>query len=104
LESRIRKEVEEETTAQVVRSDYRFVVENHFTVDGHSIQTLEHYLEVVIDRDDVQSREPHLEQVWLSAGTFAASDVRPAVVKEAVLGPDWRSLRHLRTPGSLGLS
>ena len=95
FEERLRKEFEEETSARVVSADYRFVVENRFMVKGQLVQTLEHYFEVALDRLDVISREAHLEQVWLSQDAFADADVRPTIVRDALLSEDWRSLRRL---------
>lgn len=95
FEERLRREFEEETTARVVALDYRFVVENRFRVGAGLIQTLEHYFEVRLDRMGVASREPHLEQLWLPEGDFADADVRPTIVRDAVLREDWRSIRHL---------
>jgi 8-oxo-dGTP pyrophosphatase MutT (NUDIX family) len=92
---RIRKEFEEETTARVIRAEYRFVVENRFLWRNEVIQTLEHYIEVCLDRDEVQSKEPHLEQIWLSPEAFAQSDVRPTVVRDALTTGEWRHIRHL---------
>jgi 8-oxo-dGTP pyrophosphatase MutT (NUDIX family) len=40
FESRLRREFEEETTARVIRAEYRFVVENRFLVDGCLIQSI----------------------------------------------------------------
>jgi 8-oxo-dGTP pyrophosphatase MutT (NUDIX family) len=98
FEERLRREFEEETSACVVSVDYRFVVENRFLVGGELVQTLEHYFEVALDRLDVASREAPLEQVWLSEDAFAAADVRPTVVRDALLWQDWRSLRRLSVP------
>lgn len=95
LQGRIRKEFEEETTARVVSAEYRFVVENRFQWNGQTIQTLEHYFEVQLDSDDVRSKEPDLEQFWLSYTSFSQADVRPAVVKNALLTDDWHNIRHL---------
>ena len=71
------------------------MVENHFLWDGALVQTLEHYFEVELDRDDVISNEPYLEQVWLPAAEFAMADVRPRVVRDALGHSDWRALRRL---------
>lgn len=92
---RIRKEFEEETSARVVRTEYRFVVENRFLWRGQLIQTLEHYFEVGLDRAELSANEPHLEQIWLSPGAFAEADVRPAVVRDVLLRENWRQTRHL---------
>lgn len=95
FESRIRREFEEETDAQVLRVEYRFVVENRFRSGGELVQTLEHYCEVKLDRERIISREPQQEQFWLSLSKFAVADVRPTVVRDAVLSTDWRNIRHL---------
>jgi ADP-ribose pyrophosphatase YjhB (NUDIX family) len=95
FEERLRKEFEEETSATVVSAEYRFVVENRFRVKEGLVQTLEHYFEVVLDRLDVVSRESHLEQLWLPEDAFAVADVRPTVVRDALLTPDWRNIRRL---------
>lgn len=95
FEERLRKEFEEETSARVVWSEYRFVVENRFLWNGRLVQTLEHYFEVRLDRDDIASNEPHLEQVWLPLAEFAAADVRPKVVRDALAQGNWGEIRRL---------
>jgi 8-oxo-dGTP pyrophosphatase MutT (NUDIX family) len=95
FEQRLRKEFEEETSAQIVSAAYLFVVENRFLWRGKLVQTLEHYFEVVLDRTDIESREAHLEQVWLSEDIFAASDVRPKVVRNTLASGDWHHIRRL---------
>ena len=95
FEERLRREFEEETSAKVVAATYRFVVENRFLWQGELIQTLEHYLEVELDRTEIASNEPHLEQVWLAPDRFAAADVRPLVVRDALASGDWLNVRRL---------
>jgi ADP-ribose pyrophosphatase YjhB (NUDIX family) len=95
FDERLRKEFEEETSARVVSAEYLFVVENRFMVKEGLVQTLEHYFEVVLDRVDVVSREADLEQVWLPEDVFAAADVRPTIVRDALSSPDWRGIRRL---------
>jgi ADP-ribose pyrophosphatase YjhB (NUDIX family) len=99
FQSRLRREFEEETNANVVSADYRFVVENSFLSAGQRIQTLEHYLEVTLDRADVRSRERGLEQLWLAEPLFRVEDVRPCMVRDALLTDGWRDIRHLKVPG-----
>ena len=96
FETRIRKEFEEETTARVIKADYRFVVENRFLWRGKLVQTLEHYFEVELDRTDIESQEPALEQIWLNPIEFAHADVRPLVVRDVLANGDFSSVRHLR--------
>ena len=96
--ARLRAEFEEETSSRVISAEYRFVVENSFVSGGNAIQTLEHYFEVQIDGDAVASREPHLEQRWLSEYDFARADVRPLIVRDVLLTTGWRDVRHLMGP------
>jgi ADP-ribose pyrophosphatase YjhB (NUDIX family) len=98
FEGRLRKEFEEETSARVARAEYRFVVENRFLWRGQMVQSLEHYFEVELDRDEVISNEPHLEQIWLPEEVFSEADVRPTVVRDALAQEDWRDIRHLTVP------
>lgn len=99
FQARLRAEFEEETSAQVVSAHYRFVVENRFRSGSHEVQTLEHYFEVTLDREQVSSREEHLEQVWLSPGQFFTADVKPAIVRDALRTATWRDVRHLAVTG-----
>jgi hypothetical protein len=71
------------------------VVENRFLWRGQLVQTLEHYFEVELDRHEVTSNEPQLEQVWLSPDAFAVADVRPKVVRDALISRDWETVRRL---------
>lgn len=61
FETRLRKEIYEETNAQVVEAQYLFCVENHFQYKGNLIQQAEHYYLANLDRRDVESREAHLK-------------------------------------------
>jgi 8-oxo-dGTP pyrophosphatase MutT (NUDIX family) len=95
FEERLRREFEEETSARVVNLEYRFVVENRFLCRGQLVQTLEHYFEVELDRDDVKSGERHLEHFWLSPDALATADVRPTIVRNTLLAENWRDVRRL---------
>lgn len=65
---------------------------------GELIQTLEHYFEVELDRTEIASNEPDLEQMWLAPDRFAAADVRPLVVRDALASGDWLNVRRLAVP------
>jgi len=97
FESRLRREFEEETSARLVSCAYRFVVENCFEHAGRLIHNLEHYFEVVLDRVAIESREPHLAQHWLPIDRLAEHDIRPHVVRDAIVAGTWRDARHLTT-------
>ena len=95
FETRIRRELEEETTARVVSWRYLFVVENRFMVGGDLIQGLEHYLEVILDRQNIESREAHLSQHWLPLDRLRDYDLRPHIVRDVVASGDLRNVSHL---------
>ena len=90
--------VEEETNVKIIRSQYLFVVENRFLWNGKPFHGVEHYLEVEIDRFDVESRESHLSQHWLPLDTLAEQDLRPHVVRDAIASGDYRNIRNLVVP------
>jgi ADP-ribose pyrophosphatase YjhB (NUDIX family) len=96
FETRIRREFEEETTARVLGWRYLFVVENRFTVGGHTFQALEHYLEVTLDRQHVESREAQLSQHWLPLARLRDYDLRPHVVRDVLASGNLHHVSHLR--------
>ncbi len=93
FESRLRREFEEETTARVTGCTYRFVVENRFTHAGREIHGLDHFCEVTLDRREIESREPALAQHWLPLSRLADHDLRPTVVRDALIDGTWREAR-----------
>ncbi|MBA4122511.1 MAG: NUDIX domain-containing protein [Acidobacteria bacterium] len=95
FETRIRREFEEETTARVLDWRYLFVVENRFTVNGNTFQGLEHYLEVTLDRQNVESREAHLSQHWLPLAQLQDYDIRPHIVRDALALGNLHNVSHL---------
>lgn len=95
FESRIRAEIEEETNAKALSTEYRFVVENRFRYNGQVIQGVEHYLEVKIDRQDIVSRESHLIQQWLPLDSLQNYDLRPTLVRDAIGNGEYKLRRHL---------
>jgi ADP-ribose pyrophosphatase YjhB (NUDIX family) len=96
--SRLKAEIEEETTARLERWQYLFVVENRFRHEDMFVHGLEHYLLAQIDRQDVQSRESHLTFYWLSLSTLAQFDLRPHVVRDLVATGEFTQIRHLVVP------
>jgi ADP-ribose pyrophosphatase YjhB (NUDIX family) len=95
FETRIRREFEEETTARVLGWRYLFVVENRFAVGDDIVQGLEHYLEVTLDRHDVESREAHLSQHWLPLARLGDYDLRPHVVRDVLASGNLHNVSHL---------
>ena len=96
--SRLHAEIQEETTAQLVRAEYLFVVENHFRSAGVSVHGIEHYLLAEIDRTDVESREPHLLFHWIPLDGLSQIDLRPHVVRDAIVSGAYLRVRHLVVP------
>jgi ADP-ribose pyrophosphatase YjhB (NUDIX family) len=98
MEDRIRAEYSEETGRQVVRAQYLFVVENRVRTAGGILHSLEHYFRVELDSYEVRSREPHLVQCWVPLGELPAHDVRPHVVRDAIVDGSWETRKHLVVP------
>lgn len=98
MEDRIRREYSEETDRQVVRAEYLFVVENRVRTAAGILHSLEHYFSVELDSHDVRSREAHLVQSWLPLSELAAYDVRPHVVRDAIVDGSWKTRKHLIVP------
>jgi ADP-ribose pyrophosphatase YjhB (NUDIX family) len=98
MEDRIRSEYREETGREVVHARYLFVVENRVRTPAGILHSLEHYFLVELDSHDVRSRESHLVQCWLPLDGLPACDVRPRVVRDAIIDGSWETRRHLVTP------
>jgi ADP-ribose pyrophosphatase YjhB (NUDIX family) len=97
MEDRLRAEYSEEFGIVPVTAEYLFVVENRFEVGDRLIHGLEHYFEVGLPAGDVAAREPELTPVWVAMEALATADVRPRVVRDAIVDGSYRSLRRLAT-------
>jgi hypothetical protein len=86
---------EMETTAKVIGWRYLIVVENDILWRGQVIHGLEHYVEVEVDTNELQSRAPHLHQHWLPLDRLTDFDLRPTAVRDAILRGELRAIRHI---------
>jgi ADP-ribose pyrophosphatase YjhB (NUDIX family) len=98
LEDRLRKELDEEVGARVASLRYLFFVENRFLHGGGLVHLHEHFFGVELTRYEVSSRESHLVQSWLPLGRLASVDLRPHVVRDAIVTNDYVAVRHLIVP------
>ena len=98
LVSRLKREFEEETTAHILDCKYLFVVENRLRVNGKLMQGVDHYFEVTLDREDVESKEGHLSQHWLPVATLEDYDLRPWIVRDVIAQNQQYTVRHLVVP------
>jgi 8-oxo-dGTP pyrophosphatase MutT (NUDIX family) len=98
LSDRIRKEYDEELGITIAEPRYLFAVENRFRHRGAIVHGLEHYFLVEPPIADIVSREPHLTFEWLPLAALAEVDLRPRVVREAVIDGSWRDARLLSVP------
>ena len=94
----IRREAREEIMAEVTQAEYLFVVENFFRYAGEVRHGLGHYFEVTLDREDVASTNPVLAYHWLPLDGLGKVDLRPAVVRDAILDGSYARVRHLVSP------
>ena len=98
FQSRLRAEVEEETTAHLLEAEYLFVVENRFLYRGQLVHGVEHYLLAEIDRWELESREPDLGFQWIPLERLPDYDLRPHVVRDAIASGEYLSVKHLEVP------
>jgi 8-oxo-dGTP pyrophosphatase MutT (NUDIX family) len=91
----IRREVREEIRAEVVQAKYLFVVENFFCYEGEIRHGLEHYFAVTLDREDLHSTNPALEYRWFPVDGLVEIDLRPLIVRDAIIDGSYALLRHL---------
>ena len=99
MAERVAKEFAQETNARVLTTRYLFVVEHLWRhADGRLVQGLEHFFQVTLDREDVESREPHLAQHWLPLSSLTAYDLRPWIVRDAIAEGRMHAVRHLVAP------
>lgn len=95
LEARLRMEFEEETNARIVATRYLFCVENAFVANERVVRQVEHYFKVQLDRHDVVSREPDISHHWLRVSSLATVDLRPLVVRDALINGSYLNCRHM---------
>lgn len=96
--SRLKREFEEETNANIVDCRYLFVVENRLRMDEELLQAVMHFFAVTLDREDIKSREKHLAQHWLPVATLKDYDLRPLIVRDVIAEGRLHSVRHLVVP------
>ena len=104
MEERLCHEYQEETGRSVVEAVYLFVVENRFRFDGALVHSVEHYFRVSLDSYDVQSSERHVTQHWPPIGDLTRYDVRPRVVRDAIVNGAWHAIissLHVRRGGRI---
>jgi len=99
LVGRLKREFEEETTARVVDCTYLFVVERQAVVDGKLTQSVDHFFQVTLDREDVESQESHLSQHWLPVSDLRDYyDLRPRTIRDVIADGRLHAVRHLVLP------
>ncbi len=94
MEERIRKGYIEETNAEVISAEYLFVVENIFDYKDGIFHSLEHYFFVDINSYDISSCDPELLQFWLPLNELQKYDLRPHVLRDALIDGSWKNKKH----------
>lgn len=98
LEERLHKELSEELGAKLTSARYLFFVENRFWHEDSLVHLHEHFFEVKLESEEIRSVEPSLIQKWLPLARLAEFDVRPHVVRDAVVRRKHSNVRHLIVP------
>ena len=95
LKACLRREICEETGLEISQMNYLFVVENFVTIYGLTSHGIEHYFEVELDQQEIQSTVDGLEYVWEPIQTLDQLDLRPAIVRDRIVDGTFRNVRHL---------
>ncbi|MDX1437496.1 MAG: NUDIX domain-containing protein [Anaerolineales bacterium] len=95
FEAAMRREITEETDANVIRIEYLFVLENFIDYKGDLTHSIEHYFELELDRQEVLPANNGIEFVWLPVDELAGVDLRPHAVRDLIVEGPFRSTRHL---------
>lgn len=98
LEERLRKELNEEVGATVASLRYLFFVENRFVHRDGLVHLHEHFFRVELASYEISSREPKLIQGWLPLRQLEGFDLRPHVVRDAIVNNEHLAVRHLIVP------
>ena len=98
MRDRLRMEFLEEFGLQVTDLAYCFVVENRFMVEGQIFHGLEHYYEVKVSSRNHIQREKHIAAHWIPITHLKQLDVRPLLVKNAVIEHKWHTIKHIEVP------
>lgn len=98
LEERLRRELDEEVGATVASLRYLFFVENRFAHREGLVHLHEHFFGVELTSYEISSREPKLIQNWLPLRQLESFDLRPHVVRDAIVNNEHLAVRHLIVP------
>jgi 8-oxo-dGTP pyrophosphatase MutT (NUDIX family) len=94
----LKAEYRQELGLNIAEPKYLFVVENRFWFGGAVFHGLEHYFLVDAPEGEVMSREAHLRFTWLPVKQLADFDLRPVVVRDAILDDRWQYVHILTMP------
>lgn len=91
----LRREVSEETNAEIAEASYLFVVEHFIRYRGEVRHSLEHYFNVLLDRIEVVATNPGLLYRWLPIEELRQVDLRPGIVRDRILDGSYLHVNHL---------
>lgn len=91
----LERKLGEETDARIVRAEYLFVVENFFRWSGQIRHSVEHYLEVGLDREGVTAADPATDYQWIRLEDLARVDLRPHAILDRLADGSFREKAFL---------
>lgn len=100
VEDALVREISEELGTPARVGGLVCVVEHGYIEDGAAHHELNFVFDVHVDQDDLHSREDHLAFTWVSRADLPGLDLRPQVVKQALIdaAPDAVPFWHPWTP------
>lgn len=94
FEECLQREYQEETNTKISQADYLFVVENIFVYEQKILHSVEHFYKVSLDTYDINSKSGAFVHEWISLDKMNNLDIRPKIVKKAILDGSWKTEKH----------
>ncbi len=85
MQEALRRELDEELEAKVVRSQFIGGFENLFEQDGQKKHEVSFIFQVDIDITDIVSREEHISFYWFTMDEFVNENIAPPALKDAIV-------------------
>lgn len=81
----LKREIKEETDADMVKADFIGVLENRFWQEGTEKHEINIVFYIQLASPDIKDMEDHIECRWLPLGELKQGSVLPVLLKEKVL-------------------
>jgi ADP-ribose pyrophosphatase YjhB (NUDIX family) len=95
LDECIKRELQEESNAQIVEARYVQVFENIYESENILLHGLEHYFEVLLQDEDVKAKASTTEYIWQPIAQLTQLDLHPHTVRDQIASGKFGKVRWL---------